>query len=261
MSDMQVDNRGVSKDVLFVCIFPRLAAGGLRPTLWTRREIRKWARGLVELMTVCKALKPVVQPWLVKIKRMLELLHQRPALQTHFEEAAEGRWWPNHAQESSVTLWNPWLKVYQEMWPSPILVDIFMSVCEASVLRPYTKGKHFDDAPLLEIMDLMPESIQCEYGEMRCRHRVTPLAAAAYGYRDIVGLEWIEELLKRGAHPKSCLQVLGERNYDLVNDLLSNCKDNEWSDNATKAHNADKRKRAMDVSALLIRYSDPLLYK
>jgi hypothetical protein len=204
-------------------IVERLAAGGYRPRIWTRAEVKRWCRDVVELALINKASLQKLQPWLQKIRRIKQLLDLYPQGQARFENHTQ-RGWLFHEERTRVQWFNPWLQTVQNIHPSPILIDIFMNHIPVPFVSQ--QSTETDDKPLTqhvpEIIELMPEAVVCAYGDWPCRDRVTPLIAAQWN--EDIGTEWLEVLIRAGADPIGPIIING-RPVDVIEDMISNVRD------------------------------------
>lgn len=103
---------------------------------------------------------------------------------------------------------------------SPILIDALFTECNLPYC--YSTFEIFNNEILEDIktiINLLPESINSTYGQMRCRINVTPLLAACYNIN--IPLSIIELLVSNGANINHKINVNG---YDT--DILSDLEDN-----------------------------------
>ncbi len=96
---------------------------------------------------------------------------------------------------------------------------------------PYAKSTHDDftndiqdDIPY--ILELLPQSVKCDFGQLRCRSKVTPLMAACINPG--VPIEIIRLLLKHGANPNEEVKVNGN-SVDLLKDLEENISNDRFT--------------------------------
>ena len=103
---------------------------------------------------------------------------------------------------------------------SPILIDALFTGCNLPCC--YSTFEIFNNEILEDIktiINLLPESINSTYGQMRCRINVTPLLAACYN--SYIPLSIIELLVSNGANINHKINVNG---YET--DILSDLEDN-----------------------------------
>jgi hypothetical protein len=114
--------------------------------------------------------------------------------------------------------------IYQEEYEfwgigdfSPILYDAMLT----GWVVPYSKSsfKIFNNEikkDVYDMINLMPECIQCKFGQLRCRTEVTPFIAACYNPN--IPMEIVELLLKNGAQPNDGVMVNGNKT-NLIKEL------------------------------------------
>jgi hypothetical protein len=186
-------------EVLIANIVERTAVGAYRPTIWTRKEIRRWCRDITTLATTSKSIYAKLEPWLKKAKNVLETLALCDKSQDDFERDISSSPWPWPKEDEGVSWFNPWIMTRQIVYPSPVLIDIFLSgksLSEASFLEFYD-GTAAKFVPVF--VSLMPESLHCRRGTRRCRLNATPLIMAVLN--EDVPTKWITILLQLGSDP------------------------------------------------------------
>jgi hypothetical protein len=229
--------------VIVLNILERTAAGAYRPTIWTRAEIKRWCRDVVELALISKASLQKLRPWLEKIRRIHELMNVYIKSQQTFEKDTASGLWPYPTEKEGVEWFYPWTREVRTVYAPPILIDIFMSGSSASFAREQTTYGVFDRRHVEEILRLIPEALHCQRGHSRCRTNVTPFKAGAANLN--IDVAELRILLQHGADVRPMTRFSDATLVPLEEDLCV-----RWCDE----HDPDRPlfvERANQISDLL----------
>ncbi len=158
----------------------RMMIGYFEPTAYTAQEIKRSAR---ELLIISLSIPPLRELSLTKLgnlKTLHSLTVKYPAFEEKYRYAlADG--------ESPKRI--------------PLLLDaLFTGYPNFSFPKPsFREFTPQTEADIKEIVRLMPESLHCNLGEIRCRDGLTPLAAACWN--KALPLSMVQFLLSKGANP------------------------------------------------------------
>lgn len=165
----------------------------VQPDRFTNKEIRSCARQLINISLVNKSLVEVREACskrLTDLKKTDELVTKYSSYNDDYEN-------PGKDYDTG-----------KEFDPkgNPQLLDALFTGCKL----PFARGTFKIYTPeierdIKEIVRLTPQSMNCILGELRCRKRVPPLAAACHN--ENIPLHMIEFLLQQGADANATLEL------------------------------------------------------
>lgn len=109
--------------------------------------------------------------------------------------------------------------IHIEEYP-PLLLDACMAGCRLPIAHSSIRDFNdnvFDD--IKEIIELVPESIKCKFGQLRCRTYLTPLHSAIYN--EAIPIEVIKYLIDKKANVNEPLRV-NNSPINILDDLHEN---------------------------------------
>lgn len=168
--------------------------GFLLPSTSHRTELRKALRDYHAIASVNKKIYRIYskQPTYLKQKEIHYFVKKYHTYQSLYED-------PYIDKETG--------EVFDGNGP-PQLYDALLSGCKlplaASSCSKYTQEIEKD---IKRIVQIMPESLKCNIGQLRCRIEVNPLAAAFYNQN--IPMRVIEFLLRSGLDPRSKIRLNG----------------------------------------------------
>lgn len=167
---------------------------GQAPKKFTGKEIRSCARDFVTLSLVSKEFRLICNTKLAALKKVHDLVHKYCAYNREYEEALSG--WEARGKKGLHPKGNPQL------------LDALFTGCNLPYSRS-TFNTYNDEIEndIREIVSLMPQSLHCILGALRCRDDVPPLLAAVANKN--IPLHIIEFLLQQGANPNATVKING----------------------------------------------------
>jgi len=170
----------------------RYIAGFLLPIAWpqsTKKQIEAYARGYLSFALIDKASQRCFASTLLSLKNELSVLSKYTAYQQNNENLEL-----NHH------------RIAKENDPDayPQLLDALFTECKLPYASStYSTYTHEIENDIKKIVRLVPSSIHCRVGRLRCRYKVPPLLAACVNQK--VPLHIIQFLLRHGARPEATL--------------------------------------------------------
>ena len=124
---------------------------------------------------------------------------------------------------------------------NPILIDILFSGCYLPcAYSTHLKFEDYMDKDIRKIIKLFPDCLHSDFGQLRCRTYVTPIAAACFNVN--VPLITIKSLIKDAmklGNKKSCYNLNIKLNGEWVS-ILEDLRENESSGQSHRCHNIEK---------------------
>ncbi|WP_257263103.1 hypothetical protein [Endozoicomonas sp. ONNA2] len=188
------------------------------PLVLTKKTAKAWGRDIcnfastnMELREICqqKSMIPIKCRDICETikdypKQIVELMNKYSRYQQEYEN-------PAYRQP-------PYL--LHEPKGCPMLLDALFTGCSLpharSTFDEYTEEIEQD---IKSMVKLSPQSIHCNFGELRCRDNVTPLMAACVN--PVIPIEIIELLLENDADPKEKISVSNQSRC-FLEDLAEN---------------------------------------
>lgn len=168
----------------------------IQPTKITNQEVKNFALEIKNISLVDREINVICQEKLMNLKKIYDLINTYSAYNSDYEN---------------------W---HKDSKASPQLLDALFSGCTL----PYAKCtfNYYDSSreeDIKEIVKLIPQSIDCDLGYLRCRHKITPLFAACINKK--IPILIIEFLLKHGANPNATVLKNGKPIH-MLKDLEEN---------------------------------------
>lgn len=172
---------------------------------------------MVSLAQVNKKLYHMCREKIEKLKEINGFINKYHACNEKYEDCIKDDEW-NRRYPS------PWLN----RAGNPQLLDALFTGCDLPFARNQSSFHEYNDQveqDIIKMIQLMPQSIHCNIGELRCRSRVTPLLVACLNTN--IPIKIIDLLLKNGANPQGTLMFNGTQEISIDIDLrneLSNTR-------------------------------------
>lgn len=158
----------------------------IEPENFSDGAVRNCGRDISNLSSVSKEFKGICKEKLETLKKMDALIKKYPKYNAEY----------NHFVKDKTSCGNP------------LLLDALFTGCKLlyadHTFKKYTQELEED---IKKIIKLMPQSIHCNIGIIRCRNGVPPLAAACHN--DKMPIHMIEFLLENGADPNQTYDLNG----------------------------------------------------
>ena len=179
----------------------------ITPARFTNSEVKACARVLSGLARKSAKFKPLCQERLQKLARIYYFINKYPKYNIKYEDPK--------------SYWLVLPENYVE-YPlrSPQLIDAFLTGCDLPFawhsFETYTAEIEDD---IKEIVKLMPQSLNCAIGSLRCRGGVSVLFAAAINSN--IPVHMVKFLPDHGADPNMSVE-LNCHNVNILEDLGAN---------------------------------------
>ena len=150
------------------------------------------------------------------IKKNINLLKEKYRLISKYYKY--NQYYENNVLSNKISIYK---KKSSIQYSHPLLLDILFSGCNLpraeSTFNQFTKDQETDFKLAIE---LFPDSIYSNYGELRCRYSVTPLQAACFN--EYIPLNIIEIILKVDKSLIDIPVLVNGEKVNLIDDLEDN---------------------------------------
>lgn len=200
--------KGLPQDIQNIII--EFAAGTVifnlvNKEVFSGKEIKHVGKEILNLSLVCKYFKNTSAKFLKDIKSIHILYNKYSSYNIDYLRPGCG--WQDHRK----------LMVPRG---NPQLLDLLTTGRTLAIAnRSFHEFSKEQEDDFKEIIRLMPRSLQCNMGDLKCRSFVKPIVMACFNEQ--VPLHVIEILLKNGANPNETL-IFNERKIHVLVDLKSN---------------------------------------
>ena len=182
-------------------------ATNIKIETYTVSKIKELAKQIQNISETNRANSELLSPKLNDLKEIVRLIKKYKYYQDDYEYLSR-----TERGTTNVKIGGP-----------PQLLDALFAGCELPFAN--SSAQEFNDnlrEDINQILKLMPESIHCKFGQLRCRYEVTPLYAACINPN--IPLDIVELLLQKGADPNEKILLNGGPINSLV-DLKNNLED------------------------------------